>query len=468
MRKIWSLMALFVVSLLMVSMVSAADPLTWGQTQTSIRGAPVNDNLGWAVEINGDPVFLGNKVVEVKDQNGVIVGQDIVWEVNPANPDDDVSVPSISVDEGQTIDVVTRLYTGASAEQDIEVEAKIKGYDYGTLSDSTPLFDMTANTQKTVRLSIDLPKKLEKRIYWLHLAVYSGDTAPVTQIVKLNIEPAKYGLDIADVSFSPGNTVKAGRSLLTTVLLQNYGNNKENDVKVTVAIPQLGVSATEFVDVVSTDNSNIDYEDVPEMFLPIPATAAEGDYEVRVTAQYRNFMEVVTKTLNLHVLANEMFPTSQEETLVLAVGPEVQNVAAGSTGTYAVALTNEGYSSKAYTLQVVTGDWALASVSESLVVLEPGKNKVVYIDVTPNANAAAGEHVASLAISSGSDVLQTIGLRANVVAPAAPVQGSKVSLRSGLEIALVVLVVLLVIIGLIIGFSRLRKDEDEDEEQTYY
>ena len=103
MRKIWSLMALFVVSLLMVSMVSAADPLTWGQTQTSIRGAPVNDNLGWAVEINGDPVFLGNKVVEVKDQNGVIVGQDIVWEVDPENPDDDVSVPSISVDEGQIL-----------------------------------------------------------------------------------------------------------------------------------------------------------------------------------------------------------------------------------------------------------------------------------------------------------------------------------------------------------------------------
>ena len=34
--------------------------------------------------------------------------------------------------------------------------------------------------------------------------------------------------------------------------------------------------------------------------------------------------------------------------------------------------------------------------------------------------------------------------------------------KKGLEVALVVLVVLLVVIGLIIGFNRLKGDEDED------
>jgi len=57
---------------------------------------------------------------------------------------------------------------------------------------------------------------------------------------------------------------------------------------------------------------------------------------------------------------------------------------------------------------------------------------------------------------------ETVTLTANVVEG----NGSNFNLRGGLEIALIVLVVLLVIIGLIVGFSRLRKDDEE--EQTYY
>ena len=117
---------------------------------------------------------------------------------------------------------------------------------------------------------------------------------------------------------------------------------------------------------------------------------------------------------------------------------------------------------------VTGGDWAAATISESLVVLEPGKNKVVYIQVTPTAGAAAGEHLVSLSVKSSDEVLQTIALKANVVAGSEAAAGSGVSLRNGLEIALIVLVVLLVIIGLIVGFSRLKKDRNEDEEQTYY
>ena len=121
---------------------------------------------------------------------------------------------------------------------------------------------------------------------------------------------------------------------------------------------------------------------------------------------------------------------------------------------------------KLTTLEIVTGYWGTATLSESLVVLEPGQNQVVYADVTVNAGTDAGQHVASLVVKSGNNLLETVVLKTNVVDNG----GSAVdnfSLRNGLEIALIVLVVLLVIIGLIIGFSRLRKDDDS-EEQTYY
>ena len=415
-------MALFVISLLTLSMVSAVD-----LTNVNIK----------SIEVNGNNVnFVGGEV--------------------------------IAVDEGQVMEVKVGLTNDGVDVEDIEVEVEISGYeydDYENLDDSTHLFDLAAGTTKYVNLEVQMPNKLDKDEYWLRIRVMDKNTAAIVETVMLAVEPSRHGIDIKDVAFSPGNTVKAGRSLLTTVLLENYGDKTEKDVKVTVSMPELGVSATEYVDVVATDNHNIEYEDVPEMFLPIPATAAEGEYSVVVTAKYDDLRETVSETYTVLVMGNALLNDNCEK-LVLALGPEVQTIATGKTGTYAIALTNAGTCSKAYNLEIVTGYWGTATLSESLVVLEPGKNQVVYADVTVNAGTDAGQHVASLVVKSGNNVLETVVLKANVVDNSGSA-ADNFSLRNGLEIALIVLVVLLVIIGLIIGFSRLRKDDDS-EEQTYY
>ncbi len=418
------------------------------------------DVAKWDIEVNGDNVDFGT-----------ISGNSIL-------NDDDEAATTVSVEEGQTIDVKVVLETPvadadpttADGLNDIEVEAKIKGYEYSRnepMSDSTRLFDMAANTQKTVRLNVDLPRNLEEGEYWLHITIDTKNSGSVERVVRLNVEPTRHGLTIDDVAFSPGNTVKAGRSLLTTVLLENFGDKAEDDVKVTVSIPALGVSATEFVtDEIDSGSDKIEYEEVPEMFLSIPANAEEGDYDVVVKAEYDRF-ETVEEKYTIHVLADERFQPADEETLVLAVGPENQNIAQGKTGRYAVALTNAGSNSRAYLLSAVAGNGLTVSLSDSLVVLEPGKNKVVYADVAVAADATAGAQTVALTISANNEALETISLGATVVATAQPQAAQNVSLRNGLEIALIVLVVVLVIIGLIVGFSRLRKDGDE-EDKSYY
>ncbi len=435
MRKLLSIMALFVMSLLTISMVSA----------DYVAGTlEIVD-----VEVNGDNVDLLT--------NSDLEGHTI----------DDFS--GMSVEEGETLEIEVGLEATGNIE-DVEVEVEISGYeysDYEDLDDSTHVFDMSGtasgSTKKSVDLEVTLPKKLEKDRYFLRITTNDKDNANIVKYVVLQIEPARHGVDIADIELSPGNTQKAGKTFLATVLVENFGDKTEKDVKVTVEIPALGVKATEYIDVVATDNHNVDYEDVPEMFLPLPPTAVAGEYDLIVTVKYDDLRETVTKTMKVNILANEMFST--EDTLVLAVGPESQTVAQGQTATYALALTNAGHTSKAYVLDVVTGDWATATVSDVLIVLEPGKNKVVYVDVTVANNAAEGSHVTSVALKSGDEVLETVSLTANVVAGSTD---DGFSLRNGLEIALIVLVVLLVIIGLIIGFSRLRKDDEEEEEQTYY
>ncbi len=426
MKKLLGLMALFVISLLTLSLVSALDEETLQMVE---------------FEVNGDDLPI-----------------DLVGE----------SGEMVAVEEGETLEVKVVLRNAGDTEiRDIEVRADISGFEFGDLSASSSLFDLAAGTRKTVRLELELPPELEHAEYWLRVRVSDKNTPALNQEVRLHVEPKRHALGIADVSFSPGNTVRAGRSLLATVLLENFGEKDQKDVKVVVSIPELGVSATEFVDVLRTDNENFDFEDVPEMFLPIPATAADGDYEVKVTVQYQDFRKTVTATRTVQVVADERFqPVAEQDRLVLAVGPETQSVAAGASVQYGVALTNAGPRSTAYVLEAAAGDWAAVSLSESLVVLEPGRNKVVYVTVQPTAAAAAGEHVLSLNVKSASgDVLQTVPLRATVTS-AAQGGAQDVSLRNGLEIALIVLVVLLVIVGLVIGFSRLRKGGEE--EQTYY
>ncbi len=372
----------------------------------------------------------------------------------------------LAVEEGQTLSIRIGLEAGVSDLKDLEVEAEIDGYeydDYETLRDSTHVFDLAANTVKYVNLEVTLPNKLDKEEYWLRLRITDQDTAALTRNIRLAVEPARHGIEIADVAFSPSTTLKAGRSLLATVLLQNYGDKDEEDVKVTVSVPELGISASEYVDVAPTDDNNVDYEDVPEMFLPIPADAAAGEYDVKVTAKYDEY-ETVTKTFTVKVVANEAYQVSDK--LVLAVGPEAQTVAAGTSATYAIALTNAGSTSKAYLLTATSGsDWATLSLSDSLVVLAPGQNKVVYVEAKVAPTATAGEHVASVAVKSGNDVLETVAFKANVAGTAVAVDDNY-NLRNGLEIALIVLVVVLVIVGLIVGFSRLKKDDEEGK--NYY
>ncbi len=439
MRKLLNIMAFFVISVLLVSMASAG-------VSESTLGSLTDKEAKVTVKVNDE---------EVDEKNLLVVeeGEKLDIEIELKLP------ATVTVKDANGQDVVV----AAKDAKQIEVLARLSGYeysDYVSLEDVSDMFDLKAGTKKTVRLEITVPNDLSNEKNTLRVFVLDRNSQEITQNFPIYVESPRHAVDINDVYFSPGETVKAGRALLVTPVLENYGDRTEEDIAVTVEIPALGVKATEVVKDLEADER----KDVPEMFLPIPVAAAAGTYDVKVTAKYDKY-ETATKTLSITVVASEAVKSDK---VLLAVGPGAQTVAAGKTATYGVALSNEGTTTKAFTFDVATGgNWATASVSEMLIVLAPGQNKVVYVDVTPAADATAGQHTVSVAVKAGSETVQTIALQANVAAPApAAAQSNDFNLRNGLEIALIVLVVLLVIIGLIIGFSRLKKDDEE--EQTYY
>lgn len=434
-------MAFFVISVLLVSMVSAA------KVSESTLGSLTDKEAKVTVKVNDE---------EVDEKNLLVVEEGEKLDIEVA-----LKLPAtVTEKDANGQDVVV---TAKDAKQ-IEVLARLSGYeysDYVALEDVSEVFDLKAGTKKTVHLEITVPNDLSNEKNTLRVFVLDRNSQEIVQNFPIYVESARHAVDINNVYFSPGETVKAGRALLVTTVLENYGDRPEEHIAVTVEIPALGVKATEVVKDLEADER----KDVPEMFLPIPASAAAGTYDVKVTVKYDKY-ETATKTLSVTVVAGE---AAKPDKVLLAVGPGAQTVAPGKTATYGVALSNEGTTTKAFTFDVATGgNWATASVSEMLIVLAPGQNKVVYVDVTPAADATVGQHTVSVAVKAGSETVQTIALQANVAAPApaAADQSNDFNLRNGLEIALIVLVVLLVIIGLIIGFSRLKKDDEE--EQTYY
>jgi len=424
MKKLLSLFALVIVSILTISMVSAV-----GNLPVDLLTLKINDNVVKANE-------------------------------------------NLYVEEGETLDIEVKVFNnGMDTAEDVEVEAAIKGYEYSdkeSVSDSSHVFDLDAGDSRWVDLSITLPSKLDKDLYLLRIRVTDKNSIEVSQTYNLKINPTRHGLDIKDVIFSPGKTVQAGYSLLATVLVENYGGKDESDVKVTIDVPGLGISASDYISSIDSD----DKKTSEELFLKLPLCAKKGDYQAKVTLDYDNAYETVTKYYTLSVTENDKCTTANASTttaadkLVVAVGPD-QKVTAGQQVVYPLTFTNAGTTSKTYLLELTTGSWATSDskLSESLVVLEAGATKTVYAYLTPDSKTAAGEKVASLTIKSDNTVLKTIYLKTDVTAKPG------MSLKSGLEIALIVLVVILVIVGLVLGFSRLKKDEDveeEGEDKTYY
>ena len=102
-----------------------------------------------------------------------------------------------------------------------------------------------------------------------------------------------------------------------------------------------------------------------------------------------------------------------------------------------------------------------------MLVIGSGESKAFTVFVSANDDAPTGSQTFTVTISSGAKVLKQLPLSVDVQEGAS----GATSLKRVLEVGLVVLVILLVIIGLIIGFSKLRGDDEdaeEGDEKTYY
>ena len=345
----------------------------------------------------------------------------------------------------------------------VRLEVQMSGDDRHDIDERSEAFKVEAGKVYFPSVTLELPDNLDIKPdseYVVEVEVTGKGKSPVEREFTLDVATARHGVGIEDVLFSPGLTVEAGRSLLAEVRVENNGEKDEEDVKVTLELEGIGLDA-DYLDELDNDEE----KSTRQLYVRVPVCTPEGRYTATVTVDYDENTRSASKEYAVNVLGSELCAgsASAEQKTVITVGPESQNVVAGgSEAVYPIALTNAGRESRTYSIQLTTGDWAATRLSSNVLTVGAGETKVAYANVAAKADAAAGEKLLSIVVKSGDETLKEVTLKANVV----KTTGSTTNGRQALQVGLVVLVVLLVIIGLIVGFSRLKGNEKEDE--TYY
>lgn len=380
-------------------------------------------------------------------------------------------------DEELDIEVTLLSHQESSS---VEVRADLYGYEYNDytderLSDATEPFDVKADRTYVKDLEIELPGNMDKQTYKLKVTVSGPDTQSLVFNYNIEVSSSKHELSIRDVNLYPGSQIQAGRSLIVITRVKNYGDETEEDVKVSAEIPGLVSPASDYINEIEPE----DTESSEELALRIPECATEGAYTLKVTVEYDNEHEKEVKEIPIGVLASDACvigtqpgsdggAQAQDKTIV-SVDSETKSVTAGEGGgIYPITLINEGSTSKSYTLEVDGVDWATVKLSPSnVVVLNGGQSKTVYLYLSANEDTAVGEHMFGVSIKSGDEVLQTVNFKADVT-KGEGIESS--ALKTALEYVLIALIVILVIVAIVLAFQKLKKKEGEEEDltQTYY
>lgn len=198
----------------------------------------------------------------------------------------------LSIESGDEFEVEVWL-TATQSSDNVRVEAEITALnDNDEVADQTDLFDVEANATYKKTLTLSIPADSDEDSYKLRIEVSDRNSGAVIQSYNLVLDMPRHKVVITDVVLYPESNAVAGQALLASVRLENFGQKDEEDVRVRVSIPELGISATDYIDEIESD----DEEETEEMYMRIPSDAKAGDYTVKVDVEYNDGHDTLSTT----------------------------------------------------------------------------------------------------------------------------------------------------------------------------
>ncbi|MDP4012442.1 MAG: hypothetical protein Q8R00_02445 [Candidatus Nanoarchaeia archaeon] len=388
--------------------------------------------------------------------------------------DVDLNGATFDVERGEVLNIEV-LIDGLNDVDDVRVKAEIDGYEHGDVEDRTSLFEVEAGKVYKKTLNLVVPNDIDaSEDYTLKIKVSDKNNEEEFN-VSLHIDEQRHNLGVFDVIVSP-NRVEAGRPVFITALIENLGSKKEENVKVTASIPELGVVASGYVGELVTSlqedagTGDDDEEDsqLIDLTLRIPEDAESGNYNVVITVEFNRGQDVVTTTETISVDGVEK---SNTETLI-SIDASSKDVKYGEESTYKLMIANIGTVRGIYSVEVVGTDlWATSRVEPAFITVDPDATGEAKVYLSAKKDAETGTHAFVVKVKEGKNIVSEMTLNANVVE-----RNLLGGLRSALTAIFIVLVVVLVVLGIILAFKKMGSDSfDEEvmepsitEGQTYY
>lgn len=202
---------------------------------------------------------------------------------------------------------------------DVEVQVFVSGFEHNKdlrLSDHVGPFDMDANITYRKNLQITFPDLVEEDNYKVRVVVTDRDGEELVQNYNIKMDVQRHKLAIVDALFTPSRQVEAGQAILTVVMIENLGEKDEEDVKVTVAIPELKLSASDYIDEIESE----DREETEELYLRIPKCAKPGVYEMTIDVKYNDGFDRANVKGQIEVLEDST--CKEPETVEVQLPPQ--------------------------------------------------------------------------------------------------------------------------------------------------
>ena len=347
----------------------------------------------------------------------------------------------------------------------LRVKAEILGYEYDDIeakSDDMFYLEQGVTHVESLRLNIPEDLSLEDDVYKLRIRVYN-QVYETSQEFDLKVRASRHTLDIVDVIFTPGLTLDANQPLFTTVRIENMGYEKEDDIKVIIAVPQLGRTGITYIDELAALEDK-DEEETSEssdsIYLDLRG-AQSGTYDLIVKVEYDRGHREITK--NYQLVINGVHAEAQD--VIVESAETSKSVEEGQGIVYKISIANLGSNPRSFIAEISGLDWGNYRVDPMPAVVQAGGSAEMFIYVSPNENAE-GQRAFTVNVKEGNNVVKQINFQANV----GDANGEWSNVLTGLKIGFIVLLIILVILGIILAATRMNKKENNEEPlgESYY
>ncbi len=200
----------------------------------------------------------------------------------------------------------------------VEVEVIVSGFEHNKdkeLRDHIGPFDMDTGVTYRKNLQITFPELVEEDDYKVRVIMTDRNGREVIENYNIKIDVQRHDLKIVDALFTPSRHVQAGQALLTTVRVENFGEKDEKDVKVTASIPELGISASDFIEEIESD----DEKQSEQLYLKTEKCTKPGVYDMILQVSYNDGFDRTSVEGQIEVLENPA--CAEKETVEVQTPP---------------------------------------------------------------------------------------------------------------------------------------------------